>query len=227
MMNLSEEERIAVELVPVRRERIRADQLILREGARPTRCCTVEAGIACSSKIVSNGARQITAFHLPNDMPDLTSLHLGVRDCDIWAIADCDLAFVEHRDVNQLCEEHTRIAGALWRITLVDAAVFREWVVNVGQRDGLARVAHLFCEVLRRMAANGRAKDGACDFPVTQDDLAEATGLSHVHVNRMLQELRRRKLLSFSRGRLAVHDWDGLAEVADFRDDYLHLSPGS
>ena len=225
MLNLSEVERIAVELVPVQRERARAGQPILREGARPTRCVSLESGLACSAKTVSDGGRQIIAFHLPGDMPDLTSLHLGVRDCELRAIAACELALVEHRDIHQLCEEHPRIAGALWRMTMVDAAIYREWTVNLGQREGLARVAHLFCEVARRMEAIGLAEGGCCAFPATQDDIAEATGLSHVQVNRMLQELRRRRLLSFGRGRLTVHDWDALVAVADFREDYLHLEP--
>jgi CRP-like cAMP-binding protein len=223
MLNLTEEERLAIELVPVRRERVKADQPILREGARPTRCFALEAGLACSSKIVTNGARQIIAFHIPGDMPDLTSLHLDRRDCDLWALADCDLAFLDHRELRQLCAEQPRVAAALWRITLVEGAVFREWVVNVGQREGIARVAHVLCEMLERMEVAGLAHDGSCALPITQDDLAEATGLSQVHVNRMLQELRRRKLITFGRGRLTVHDWEGLVAVADFRDDYLHL----
>ncbi len=227
MIDLSDEERRAVEAVPVRRERIPADQAILREGARATRCFGIEAGFACTSKIVANGGRQIIALHIPGDLPDLTSLHLEVRDSDLWALMACDVAFLEHGDVLRLCAEQPRVGGALWRVTLVDGAVFREWVVNVGQRDGLARLSHLFCEMMVRMEAAGQARDGTCALPVTQDDLAEATGMSHVHVNRMLQELRRRKLLSFARGVLSIHDREGLIAVGDFQDDYLHLRPAA
>jgi CRP-like cAMP-binding protein len=222
-LQLTEAERLAVELVPVRREIVPADQPILREGARPTRCFVLEAGLACSSKIVSNGGRQIIAFHIPGDIPDLNSLHLGVRDCDIWALATSHVALMEHRDLRQLCEEQPRVAAALWRISLIDGAVFREWVVNVGQREGVARIAHLLCEMLTRMEAAGLADGDVCAMPVTQDDIAEATALSHVHVNRMLQELRRRRLLSFGRGKLAVHQREALEALADFRTDYLHL----
>ena len=206
-------------------EGVGADQAILREGARPRRACLLVEGLACNAKVGPNGRRQILAFHIPEDAPDLTSLHLDVRDSDTWAMTDCMLAFMDHRDVNRLCDDQPRLARFLWRSTLVDASVHREWTLNVGLREGPSRMAHLLCEMMTRMATIGRAADGVCAFPVTQEDLGEATGLSSVHVNRVLQDLRRRKLISFGKGRLAIHDWDRLVEVADFRVDYLHLLP--
>ena len=220
---LTEAERYAIILLPVRLEQVRADQAILREGARPKRSCLLVEGLACNSKVTRGGKRQILAFHLPEDMPDLTSLHLEVRDSDTWAMTDCTLAFVNHRDLDQFCDEHPRLAKFLWRSTLVDASVHREWTLNVGQREGLSRMAHLFCEMMTRMDTIGRMKDGGCALPLTQEDLGEATGLSSVHVNRVLQDLRRQKLISFTRGQLTAHDWDGLVRLADFRTDYLHL----
>ena len=220
---LTEQERHAISFVPLRLQTVRADQAILREGTQPKRCCLLIEGLSCSAKIVSNGNRQIVAFHIPGDMPDLNSFHLETRDTDVWAITTCEVAFIDHHDLRQLCEEYPRLATELWRITLADAAVFREWVVNVGRRDGISRMAHLFCEIMKRMETIGRAKDGVCPFPVTQRDLAEATGMSEVHVNRMLQDLRREKLISFGRGQLTIHDWNKLAEQADFSIDYLHL----
>jgi CRP-like cAMP-binding protein len=223
VLELSPEEVAAVERVPFRRERVAADEPILREGARPTRSFALEEGLACSSKIVSDGGRQIIALHIPGDLPDLTSLHLRQRDCDLWALVDCELAFHDHRDLQQLCAAQPRLNTALWRVSLVESSVFREWVVNVGQRESIKRLAHLFCEIAVRMQGAGRVTGGSCAFAATQDDLAEATAMSPVHVNRVLQELRRRGLLSFAKGRLTVHNWDGLAGLADFRDDYLHL----
>ena len=220
---LTEVERQAIGALPLRQELVRADQAILREGDRPKRSCMVVEGLACNSKVTRGGGRQILAFHLPEDMPDLTSLHLEVRDSDTWALTDCTLAFVDHRDLDRFCDQHPRLAKFLWRSTLVDASVHREWTVNVGAREGLSRMAHLFCELLLRMATLGRAKNGTCVLPITQGDLAEATGLSPVHINRMIQELRRRNLIAFTRGQLTVHDWDRLVELADFRGDYLHL----
>jgi CRP-like cAMP-binding protein len=222
---LTESERLAIMLLPVQMETVRADQAILREGARPTRSCHLVEGQACSSKVGPNGKRQILAFFIPEDTPDLTSLRLELRDSDIWALNDCTLAYVTHRDLDQLCDEQPRLAKFLWRSTLVDAAIHREWTLNVGLREGLSRLAHLLCEMMVRMEFIDRAKDGSCYLGLTQEDLSEATGLSEVHLNRMLQDLRRRKLISFAKGTLTVHDMDRLAELGDFRADYLHLLP--
>jgi CRP-like cAMP-binding protein len=220
---LTESERLAIMLLPVQMETVRADQAILREGARPTRSCHLVEGQACSSKVGPNGKRQILAFFIPEDTPDLTSLRLELRDSDIWALNDCILAYVTHRDLDQLCDEQPRLAKFLWRSTLVDAAIHREWTLNVGLREGLSRLAHLLCEMMVRMEFIDRAKDGSCYLGLTQEDLSEATGLSEVHLNRMLQDLRRRKLISFAKGTLTVHDMGRLAELGDFRTDYLHL----
>ena len=222
---LTEAERDAITALPVHQETVRADASILREGDRPTRSCLLVEGVACNAKVTLGGRRQILAFHLPEDMPDLTSLHLEVRDSDTWALTDCTLAFVDHRDLDRFCDEQRRLAKFLWRSTLIDASVHREWTVNVGAREGLNRMAHLFCELHLRMQTLGRVKDGTCVLSLTQGDLAEATGLSNVHINRVIQELRRLQLISFTRGQLTVHDWDGLVELADFRTDYLHLPP--
>ena len=220
---LTEAERQAISALPFREETVRADQSILREGDRPKRSCLLVEGAACNAKVTLGGKRQILAFHLPEDMPDLTSLHLEVCDSDTWALTDCTLAFVDHHDLDRFCDEHYRLAKFLWRSTLIDASVYREWTVNVGAREGLSRLAHLFCELHLRMQTLGRVRDGTCALSLTQGDRAEATGLSQVHVNRMIQELRSRKLISFTRGQLTVHDWDGLADRAKFRADYLHL----
>ncbi len=222
---LTEAERVALIILPIRLETVKSDQAILREGSRPTRACFLTEGLACNSKIGPNGRRQILAFHIPEDTPDLTSLHLEVRDSDTWAMTNCTLAFMDHRDLDRFCQEHYRLAKFLWRSTLIDTSIHREWTVNVGMREGLSRMAHLFCELMLRMKTLGRAKDGTCALPLTQQDLGEATGLSSVHLNRMLQELRKRELITFTRGQLTIHDWDRLVELADFRDDYLHLPP--
>ncbi|MBP1805250.1 Crp/Fnr family transcriptional regulator [Rubellimicrobium aerolatum] len=224
-LTLTGAERDAINVLPVRLEVVKADQAILREGDRPKRSFLLVEGLACNSKVGPNGKRQILAFHLPEDMPDLASLYLDLRDSDTWAMTNCTLAFVSHRDLDRFCDEQRRLSKFLWRDTLINASVHREWTVNVGLREGLARMAHLFCELMLRMRALGRAKDGTCDLALTQADLAEATGLSQVHTNRVIQELRRLELISFARGQLTVHDWDGLVETADFRADYLHLPP--
>ena len=221
---LTEPERHAIGAVPVHEVEVAADHDIVHEGDQPSRCFLIIEGVTCVSQIVEGGRRQIDAFHVPGDMPDLHSLHLDVMDCDMWAVTPGRLAFMEHDALRALCAAQPRVAAALWRLTVVDAAIYRQWVTNLGQRPAINRLAHLFCEMMLRMEAVGRAKDGHCALPITQADLSDASGLSFVHVNRTLQDLREMGLITFGRGQLTIHDWDALALLADFRPDYLHLA---
>ena len=220
---LSEAEAEAVRAVPVESVPIKAHQAIAREGDKPSRSSLVLDGMVCTSKVIAGGKRQIMAFHIRGDGPDLHSLHLHLLDSDIWAISECRLAFMLHKDLRALNREHPRLGEVLWRTSLVDASIYREWMVNVGQREALERMAHLFCETMLRSEDAGLGQNGTCPMPVTQADLAEATGLSQVHVNRTLQALRGQNLISFAKGVLTIHNWDRLAALADFRADYLHL----
>ncbi len=192
-------------------------------GDRPSRSFIVIEGLLGTSKTLMEGAVQVTALHIAGDLLGLQGLHLEVLDSDIAALTPCTVAAMKNSDLRRLCEAHPRIASLLWRATLVDAAVSREWVVNMAQRPALSRVAHVFCEMVTRLDAVGLVKDGSCALALTQQDLSEAMGLSSVHINRTLQELRARGLLSFGQGRLTIHNWDELARVGDFRSDYLHM----
>jgi CRP-like cAMP-binding protein len=222
-LDLTDDERSAIRRVHIQPAMIPADEVIVREGDQPSRCFLVAEGVVATSKAVGDGGRQITAFHIAGDMPDLHSLHLDALDSDIWALTNRHLAFLPHRDVKRLCHEHPRIADELWRVTLVDASVYREWMVNLAQRQAHSRLAHLFCEILVRSRAAGMAQDETCPFLITQADLGEMTGLSLVHVNRTIQGLRAEDLISVGHGTLTIHNWDALVKVADFRLDYLHL----
>ena len=135
---------------------IRKDQDLVREGDRPTRSFAIVEGCAFTYKHVAGGKRQISAFHIAGDIPDLQSLHLGVLDVSIATITPCKLAFIPHPTMLRLCEAFPRITAAFWRETLIEAAVAREWVANVGRRRASARIAHVLCEVLRAYAG-GRA----------------------------------------------------------------------
>lgn len=223
LVDLSAPEQCAISAVLVHEVEVRADQEILREGERPTRCFMVLEGLTCISQMVEGGLRQITSFYIPGDMPDLQSLHLDVLDSDTWAVTDCRLAYMEHGALRHLCEAQPRVAAALWRLMAIDAAIYRQWVTNLGQRTAINRLAHLFCEMLLRMEAAGLAKDGSCALPITQADLGDASGLSSIHVNRTLKELREMGLMTFARRQLTIHDWNGLVLLADFRPGYLHL----
>lgn len=223
VLSLSDEERSGILGLPVDQRDLAAQQDLVREGDRPTRSFVILEGVACAFKITGEAKRQIIAFHISGDMPDLQSLHLEMLDISIGTISRCRVGFIQHAALRELCERHPRVAAALWRETLVYASVFREWVTNIGQRDALSRAAHLICEFVVRMRAMGLAEDHSCQMPMTQQDLADAMGISIVHVNRVLQELRRLGLIKLGGGNLIVLNWERLKEAGDFDPSYLHL----
>ncbi len=220
---LSEDEKAALAALPTQVTDLGADQDITREGDRPSRCGVLLEGFACTYKETRDGKRQIMALHIPGDIPDLQSLHLGTLDNSIGTITPCKVGFVQHAALRELCHGYPRIADAFWRVTLIDAAVFREWMLSNGRREAHDRMAHLLCELVTRLRAVGLAQDYACELPVTQVELGDATSLSPVHVNRTLQELRGAGLITLQGGKLRVNDWEGLKEAAGFDPAYLHL----
>ena len=223
MLTLSDEERTAVLRLPMQVTNLRADQDIVRQGDRPSRCCAVLEGFCTTYAIVGDGKRQIMAFHIPGDVPDLQSLHLKVLDVSLGTITPCTVGFIQHEAVRDLCARYPRLAGAFWRETLIDAAIFREWMASIGRREAYARIAHLFCEMLVRLKSVGLAEGDTCDFPITQAEIGDALGLSFVHVNRTLQELRAAGLIKLTSNTLEVLDWEGLKQAGDFDPTYLHL----
>jgi len=222
-LRLIDGERAALESLPVRVEQIRTDQDIVREGDRRDSCFVLLEGVAAALKRTGTGKRQIMTFHIAGDIPDLQSLHISRLDNTVSTLTPCKVGFVEHDALVNLCARFPRITNALWRETLTDAAIFKEWVLNVGRRDAYAGVAHLICEVVTRMRAVGLVHDDRCAFPMTQNELADAVGISAVHVNRTLQELRAAGLITLGRGKLHILDWEGLKQAGDFAPDYLYL----
>ena len=221
---LSDEERAALEALPMQVQAIRADQDIVREGDRPTRCFTVLEGFTATYKMTGDGKRQIHSWHVPGDIPDLQSLHLRVLDFSIGTLTPCRVGFIQHEPLRELCRRQPHIMEAFWRETLVDAAIFREWITNVGRREAYNRMAHILCEWVLRLRAVGLVEDHTCDLPMTQTELADATGISTVHVNRVLQELRGNGLIVLRGNRLEVPDWEQLKQVGDFDPTYLHFT---
>ena len=223
IFTLTDEERDALVSLPMQIADLKADQDVVREGDRPSRSFVLLEGFACTYKVTGEGKRQIMAFHISGDIPDLQSLHLKVLDNSVGTITPCKVGFIQHETLHDLCERFPRIARALWRETLIDASIFREWITNVGRRDGTSRMAHILCEMMVRLRAVGLAQDHTCDLPITQSELADATGLTTVHVNRVLQQLRGAGLITLKGGVLSVLDWDGLKKAGDFDPTYLHL----
>jgi len=198
-------------------------QDIVREGDRPSQCCLILDGWACRYKTLDDGKRQILCFQIAGDFTDLQSLHLDIMDHNIGTLGRCTVAFVPHAVLHALVADHPRIGAAFWRDTLVDASVTREWLLNVGARQAYERLAHLFCELYTRLKVVGRTNGFRFDFPISQATLAEATGISAVHINRMLQALRQDGLISLSSGKFETKDWAGLVSASRFNPNYLHV----
>jgi hypothetical protein len=153
----------------------------------------------------------------------LQSLHLKVLDNSVSTISQCRVGFITHDTLSDLCTRYPRLAAAFWRETLIDAAIFREWVMNVGRREGSSRMAHVLCELLVRLKAVGLVEDHVCDLPITQSEFADALGFTTVHVNRVLQQLRAEGLIMTQGTTLKVPDWNKLKEAGEFDPTYLHL----
>jgi CRP-like cAMP-binding protein len=220
---VTDDERQALETLPMQLAVIKADQDIVRIGDRPSRCCLILSGFACTYKVTAEGKRQIVSFNLPGDIPDLQSLHLKVLDTSIATISTCRVGFITHEALRDICDRYPRITAAFWREALIDAAIFREWVTNVGRREAYTRMAHVLCELLVRLRAVGLAEDHVCDLPITQGEFADALGVSNVHVNRVLQQMRADGLIETKGTQLKIPDWDRLKQVGEFDPTYLHL----
>ena len=195
-------------------------------GDRPAGCTVLLEGWACRYKLLPEGKRQIIGFLIPGDLCDLSGLIMGAMDHSVSTLTAAKVAGISRDLLRGLVDRHPALARALWRETLADAAIAREWVVNVGSRPAYARMAHLLCEVGLRLRAVGLADGSRFEFPVTQTDLAAAMGLPTVHVNRTIEELRRDGLITWTNSAVVIPDWQRLQEAGSFSPDYLFIEPG-
>lgn len=221
---LSDADRKAVTEVRHTLKSFARDAYLVREGEPTSSCHLLLSGFAYRQKLVSNGSRQIISFHIPGEFVDLQDVLLSVADHNVQSLSRCEVALIPRVELLDLMNDNPRVARAIWLDTLIDSSIFREWVVNVGRRNAKSRIAHLLCELVLRLRAAGLCDHGACDFPLTQEQLADATGLTAVHTNRTLKALREEGLISMKTNRLTVLDWDRLADVGDFTERYLHRS---
>ena len=195
---------------------------VVREGQRTNDCSLLLKGFAFRQKILRSGSRQIVSFHIPNEFVDLQNGVLGIADHSVQSVDRCEIAIIPRTALLELATERAAVRLAMWTDTLIDASIFREWVVNVGRRDSRARIAHVLCELALRLERAGQGYDSRLDFPVTQEQLADATGLTAVHTNRTLQSLRKDGLIELTGRSLKVLDWEGLRDAGDFDELYLH-----
>jgi len=220
---LSEAERAVLEGLSGPIEVVPAHADLIREGDKPKGILLVLEGMAFRYKTRASGARQIVAYLVPGDMGDLDVALLDQMDHNIASFSACKVVWIKPETLASIQQNYPTIARALRMSTLVDEATLREWLVNVGCRSAIERIAHLFCELLVRLQVVGLATDNSYTLPLTQLDLADTTGMSNVHVNRSLQELRRQGLIELKGGRLTILNLPRLRAVAEFKANYLHL----
>ena len=207
--------------LPLKLVNFPADREVVSYGHPSPRCTLVLDGFLYSRKIVAGSRRQITSFFVPGDIVDLSTLYLPKVDHSIATLGPAVLAFVPHTALKEVVDGSPALARAFWRETLAQAAIFQEWVVNLGRRDAFARLAHIVCELTVRLQAMGLARDLSFAMPWTQTDVADACGISSVHANRVIQELRHLGLVEWDSKRVKIHDWNALVKLGDFNDDYL------
>ena len=201
---------------------IKAGQIMVWDGDRPSNICVMLSGFAFRHKIAGNGLRQILSVHMRGDVIDLHNSMLRVADHNIQMLTDGEVAMIPLEEMLELMASRPAVAAALWRESLVDGAIFREWIVNVGRRDARSRVAHLLCELALRQEVAGLGDRLVYRMPMTQEQLADATGLTPVHVNRMLKGLDAEGLIKRHNRHVTVADWGALAKAGDFNPNYLH-----
>lgn len=220
--DLSEEDEEAVRALCRNVRDVAARRDIISQGDKPDHVHVMMEGWAARYEVVEDGSRQITALLVPGDFCDLQVAILGEMDHGILALTPVKVAYVPHEAMEKLPTERPQVGRALWWSTLVDEAVLRSWIVNIGRRDAAERIAHLFCELHARLKLVGLVEDGQFDLPLTQEILADALGLTPVHVNRMLQRLRSEDLILLKGRELTIVDLQGLRKRAGFDPRYLH-----
>jgi len=197
--------------------------VVQRRGSLVTQSIILLEGLFARSRDLNDGDRQITALHVPGDFVDLHSFVLKRLDHDLLALAPSRIALVPHARIHRLTETNPHLTRLLWFLSGIDASIHREWELSLGQRFGTVRAAHLFCEMHARLDVVDQVDAGGFALPMNQAELAQCLGLTVVHTNRVLRELREADLVRFSGGRVAIPDLARLRSFADFDPDYLHL----
>jgi CRP-like cAMP-binding protein len=218
---LSEQDQASLASMPHSIRSLTNGECIVHHGDQPGSCTIVMAGFLARQRTVGD-RNQISAFYLPGDMPDLHSLHLTLADQDLCSLGPSTVALVGHTFLKHVLARSVPLSHALWRETLIQASIYREWVENLGSRQALPRLAHLLCELAARLDIVDLVRDGSFVLPLTQQDIADACGLSVVHVNRTIQELKRRELIEWHATALTMLRRAELEDIAEFSPSYLH-----
>lgn len=220
---ITDEEMAALDgiLEPPRRAAAGSD--IVPEKAVTNQSILLLGGFSGRYSTLADGGRQITEINVAGDFVDLHSLLMKQMDHGVVALTDCTYAAAPHSRLIELTERYPHLTRLLWLDTIIDAAVHRQWLVAMGRRSGLGHLAHLLCEMFLRLQVIGHVRGMSFDLPLTQSVLGDVLGLSTVHVNRLISQLRAEGLVSWSHSQVEILDWDRLAAVAEFDPTYLRL----
>lgn len=221
--DISAQEEKALRHAIVEVEDLPAKKTIIRRAERLNRSVLLLEGLMARHKDLRNGQRQITALHVPGDFLDLHGFTLKQLDHDVMSLCPSRVAYAPHDRLTELTERFPHLTRLLWFTTNLDAAMHREWELSLGQRTGAQRAAQLFCEMYTRLEVVGRVKGWEYDLPINQTELGECLGLTVVHTNRVLRDLRKLGLVNFARGRVVINDLEGLRAYAEFDPTYLYL----
>ena len=221
---LDDDDRLAILGLPHTIRERKANEFIVREGDTPTHSCLLLSGYAYRHKVAGNGGRQIFSIHMKGDVVDLHNSILRRADHNVQALTTVEMALIPVRAIRELAIERPQVGQAMWYETLVDAAIFREWTLNVGRRDGRTRTAHMLCEFGVRLQAAGLGSKIQYELPMTQEQLGDALALTSVHVNRTLKALETEGLIERDKRAVRVVNFDELARAGDFDAAYLHLN---
>jgi CRP-like cAMP-binding protein len=222
---LPEADRRAVLALPYTMRTLEPATYTIREADAPEFCAVLVSGFAYRHKLTGDGSRQIVGLHIPGDALDFQHLFLDVADHNVQMLTRGEAAYLTRSDLQELTRTRAAVAHAVLVKILVEASVFREWTLNVGRRDSRARMAHLLCELAIRLEAMGLTDEYGYELPMTQEQLADALGLTPVHVNRTLKALDAEGLITRTRRSISFPDWEKMRRVGDFNARYLHLDP--
>jgi CRP-like cAMP-binding protein len=220
---LAGEDLVAINALSHVDRHLEPDEDLIRQGDDPEVSAVVISGLVARYHLLPDGRRQYLSFHMTGDMPDSQALFIDRMDHAVCAIGPAVVASIPHKDLLATFQRRPSIGFAIWRETLIDAAIFREAITNNSARSMPARMGHLFCELFYRARASGLTEDNRFPAPITLVQLGETLGMSIATVNRTLQELRTTRAVDFVRGELQVADWKRLIDIAQFNPGYLHL----
>lgn len=205
-----------------RPRKVAARKDLIREGDRPGPVFVMLEGWACRYKILPSGTRQILAYLMPGDSCDLHVGLLAEMDHGIQTITSALVATIDRPQMDRILDDHRAVARAIYVAQLVDEGTMRAWITSMGRRSSIQRVAHLMCELYLRARNIGLTSDAHFALPLSQLLLADSLGMTPVHLNRVLKELRLAGTMVLTRGNLLITDPAKLIQIAGFDENYLH-----